>query len=81
LWELCIYADADIRKYNYLTEQFWTDFFPYLEKHITFHQKLSTFTKNEVEQMVVIVKKLIYELYNLVIEGGLLNFEDNEKEE
>ena len=31
--------------------------------------------------MVVIVKKLIYELYNLVIEGGLLNFEDNEKEE
>lgn len=72
LWELCIYADADIRKYNYLTEQFWTDFFPYLDKHRTLHQKLSNLKKNEVDQMIVIVEKLVYELYNLVIEGGLL---------
>ncbi|MFV8344642.1 hypothetical protein [Flavobacterium sp. ZB4P13] len=81
LWELCIYADADIRKYNYMIEQFWTDFFPYLDKHMTLHQRLSTLKKSEVDQMIVIVEKLVYELYNLVIEGGLLNFEEDEKEE
>lgn len=73
LWELCIYADPDIRKYNYLIEQFWTDFFPYLDKHRTLHQRLSNLKKNEVDQMVVIVEKLAYELHNLVIEGGLLS--------
>jgi hypothetical protein len=79
LWELCIYADPGIRKYNYLTEQFWTDFFPYLDKHRTLHQKLSNLKKEEVGQMNVIVEKLAYELYGLVIEGGLLNFEEDEK--
>nr|WP_315156435.1 hypothetical protein [uncultured Flavobacterium sp.] len=75
LWELCIYADPGIRKYNYLTEQFWTDFFLYLDKHRTLHQRLSTLKKEEADQMNVIVEKLAYELYDLVIEGGLLNFE------
>lgn len=73
LWELCICAHPDIRKYNYLAEQFWTDFFPYLDKHRTLHQRLSNLKKNEVDQMVVIVEKLVYELHNLVIEGGLLS--------
>jgi hypothetical protein len=77
LWELCIYADPNIRKYNYLTEQFWTDFFPYLDKHRTLHQRLSNLKKDEVDQMVVIVEKLAYELHNLVIEDGLLSFEQD----
>ncbi|TDE51428.1 hypothetical protein [Flavobacterium sp. GT3P67] len=78
LWELCIYADADIRKCNYLTEQFWTDFFPYLDKHMNLYHKLSMLKKNEVDQMTVIVEKLMYELDNLVIEGRLLtNFEQD----
>jgi hypothetical protein len=72
LWQLCVYADADIRKYNYLIEQFWTDFFPYLDKHMTLHHKLSKLNKEEVDQMNVIVEKLMYELHNLVIEDGLL---------
>lgn len=72
LWKLCIYADSDIRKYNYLIEQFWTDFFPYLDKHMTLHHKLSKLKKEEVLQMNVIVEKLMYELHNLVIEDGLL---------
>ena len=79
LWQLCIYADSDIRKYNYLIEQFWTDFFPYLDKHMTLHHKLSKLKKEEVIQMNVIVEKLMYELHNLVIEGGLLrSFEKDE---
>jgi len=72
LWQLCIYADPDIRKYNYMIEQFWTDFFPYLDKHMTLQHKLSKLCKAEVDQMNVIVEKLMHELHNLVIEDGLL---------
>ncbi|MFV8269515.1 hypothetical protein ACNQGP_06185 [Flavobacterium sp. GT2N3] len=72
LWQLCIYADPDIRKYNYLIEQFWTDFFPYLDRHMMLHHKLSKLNKEEVDQMNVIVEKLISELHNLVMEGRLL---------
>ena len=73
LWELCIYADPDIRKYNFLLEQFWTDFFSYLNKHRTVFQVLSSkLDKEKVVQMNVIVEKLMYELHDLVIEGGLL---------
>jgi hypothetical protein len=79
LWQLCIYADPDISKYNYLTEQFWTDFFPYLDKHRTLHQKWSNLKKNEVDQMNVVVEKLLEELHNLVIKGGLLNLEEDKK--
>jgi hypothetical protein len=79
LWQLCIYADPDIRKHDYWIAQFWTDFFPYLDKHRTLHQKWSNLKKNEVDQMVVIVEKLVDELHNLVIEGGLLNLEEDKK--
>lgn len=72
LWELCIYADPDIKKYNYLLEQFWTDFFPYLDKHRTVFHELSKLDKEKVAQMDIIVEKLINELHNLVIENGLL---------
>ena len=78
LWQLCIYADANIRKYNYLTEQFWTDFFPYLDKNMTLNHRVSKLKKYEVDQMNIIVEKLMNELNNLVIEGGLLiNFEQD----
>ena len=74
LWQLCIYADADIRKYNYLLEQFWTDCFPYLNKHRVLHHKLSKLDKEQVVQMKVIVEKLTDELHELVVEGRLLDF-------
>ena len=79
LWQLCIYADPDIRKYNYLLEQFWTDFFPYLDRHMTLQHKFSKLSKEEVNQMNIIVEKLMHELHTLVIEGGLLlSFEQDE---
>lgn len=77
LWQLCLYADSDIRKYEYLIEQFWTNFFPYLDRHLTLHYKLSKLDKEEVGQMNIIVEKLMYELHNLVIEGRLLDFEND----
>jgi hypothetical protein len=72
LWQLCIYADPDILKYNYLIENFWTDFFPYADKHMTLHHKLSKLNKEEVNQMDTIVTKLMNELHDLVIENSLL---------
>ncbi|PRZ23448.1 hypothetical protein [Flavobacterium granuli] len=77
LWQLCIYADPDIRKYNYLLEQFWTDCFPYLNKHRLLDHKLSKLNKEKVDQMSIMVKKLMTELDSLVIEGGLLNYEQD----
>ena len=77
LWQLCIYADPEIRKYNYLLEQFWTDCFPYLNKYRVLHHKLSKLNKEEVSQMSCVVDKLMNELNDLVIKGGLLsNFEE-----
>lgn len=76
LWDLCIYANADIRKYNYLLEQFWTDFFPYTDSNRTVFHGLSRLDKDKVDQMSIIVEKLMCELHNLIIESGLLkNFE------
>lgn len=72
LWQLCIYANPDIRKYNYLIEQFWTNFFSYLDRHMTLDHKLSKLNKEEVSQMNILVEKLMHELHTLVIEGGLL---------
>jgi len=70
-----LFADSDIRKYEYFIAQFWTDFFPYLDRHMTIHHKLSKLDKEEVGQMNIIVEKLMDELHNLVIEGRLLDFE------
>lgn len=78
LWQLCIYADSDIRKYNYLIDQFWTNFFPYQDRNMTLHHKLSKLNKEEVSHMNIIVEKLMDELHNLVIEEGLLSFEQDE---
>ncbi len=73
LWELCIYADPDIRKYNYLIEQFWTDFFAYSDKHRIVSHKITKLKKDQANCMGNIVEKLINELHELVIEGNLLS--------
>ncbi|MBK0371171.1 hypothetical protein [Flavobacterium agrisoli] len=78
LWQLCVYADSDIRKYDYLLEQFWTDFFPYLDKNMRLYHKLIKLNKDEVNPMNIIIDKLMNELDNLIIKGGVLsNFEQN----
>lgn len=78
LWQLCVYADSDIRKYEYLIGQFWTDFFPYLDRHTTLHHKISNINREGVGQMNVIVEKLMAELHNLVVENGLLSVSEED---
>ena len=48
---------------------------------MTLHHKLSKLDKEEVGQMNIMVEKLMDELHNLVIEGGLLNYENDDKGE
>lgn len=75
LWQLCLYADADLHKYQYLIEQFWTDFFSYLDKHRTLRHKVSRLDGEELGQMNTIVQQLMEELHNVVVEGKLLDIE------
>lgn len=78
LWELCGYADTNIRKYNYLIEQFWTDLFPFLDRNRAIFNCASRLNIEEINEMTVIVEKLMNELRSAVIETGLLkDFEQN----
>lgn len=72
LWELCIYADPDMIKHNYLTEQFWTGFFPFLDRNRAVFNWSSRLTKEEINQMTVISERLMDELRLAVVEGGLV---------
>ncbi|MGV8993826.1 MAG: hypothetical protein ACOH1O_06970 [Flavobacterium sp.] len=76
LWQLCLYGDCEIRKYEYLIEQFWTAFFPYLDRNMTIDHKLSKLDKEQVVHMNIIVDKLMDELHNLVIEGEILDLDE-----
>lgn len=62
LWRLCEFANPELRKYNYLFEEFWTKFFPYLEYHMVLHHHITHLKKEEVAQMKVIVEKLMQNL-------------------
>lgn len=72
LWQLCLYAGPDIRKYEYLFGEFPVPFFPYLDKYMALHHRLTNPGQEQVGQMKVIVAKLGNELHNLVIEAELL---------
>ncbi|WDF46979.1 hypothetical protein PQ459_00530 [Chryseobacterium sp. KACC 21268] len=65
LWRLCEFADPELRKYNYLFEEFWTKFFPYLDYHMVLHHHITNLKKEEVTQMKVIVEKLIKNLQKI----------------
>jgi hypothetical protein len=72
LWELCIYADSDMIKYNYLMEQFWAGFFPFLDRNRAVFNWSSRLTAEEIDQMRIIAEKLMNELDLTVVEGGLM---------
>ncbi|GEP51946.1 hypothetical protein FNO01nite_26180 [Flavobacterium noncentrifugens] len=73
LWQLCVYADANLQRYDYLFGQFPGDFFYFLDKYMTLHHRLSHHSKEEVELMKMIVEKLGKALKDLVVGGRLLD--------
>lgn len=70
LWQLCLYADPGLQKFEPLFGRFPAPFFPYLDKH-TALRRLSNTTEREAGEMAVITSKLMEALDSLVVEAGL----------
>jgi hypothetical protein len=73
LWQLCIYADKDIRKYHYLLEQFSTNIFSFTDYNMSVHHSIAKIDTEKVNQMKIIVEQLMNELKENVIGGQLLD--------
>jgi len=72
LWQLCLYGDGGLRNYQYLIDNFWTDFFCYVDVQAQGCLRLSRLDKGKVEEMRIFVGKLMGVLHDEVVEGGLL---------
>lgn len=72
LWQLCIYADKDIYKYNYLFEQFSANIFSFTDYNMSIHHSLAKVNTEKVNHIKMIVEKLMNELKEVVIGGKLL---------
>ncbi|MBD3903016.1 hypothetical protein NAL32_08450 [Chryseobacterium sp. Ch-15] len=76
LWQLCIYADKDIHKYNYLFEQFSANIFSFTDYNMSIHHSLARVNTEKVNHLKTIIEKLMDELKETVVGGKLiLNFE------
>lgn len=78
LWNLCIYADTEMRKYGHLFTDFWTDIFLYMNYHMHLHHSVTKLDKEQVGHMKVIVEKLLNELENTIEKRNLLTNNDKE---
>ncbi|QQQ27705.1 hypothetical protein [Chryseobacterium indoltheticum] len=73
LWQLCIYADKDIYKYNYLFEQFSNNIFSFTDYNMSVHHSIGKVDTEKANCMKMIVKKLMNELKETVVDGKLLD--------
>lgn len=73
LWQLCIYADKDIYKYNYLFEQFSNNIFSFTDYNMSLHHSIGKVDTEKANCMKMIVKKLMNKLKETVVDGKLLD--------
>lgn len=73
LWQLCIYADKDIYKYNYLFEQFSKNVFSFTDYNMSVHHSIGKVDTEKVKSMKMLVGKLMNELKETVVDGKLLD--------
>ncbi|MFC5871024.1 hypothetical protein SAMN05443633_103256 [Chryseobacterium arachidis] len=73
LWQLCIYADKYIYKYNYMFEQFSNNIFSFTDYNMSVHHSVGKVDTEKVNCMKIIVKKLMDELKETVVNGKLLD--------
>lgn len=73
LWQLCIYADNDIHRYNYLFEHFSSNIFSFADYNTSVHHSIGKVDTEKVESMKMIVGKLMNELKETVVDGKLLD--------
>lgn len=73
LWQLCIYADKDIYKFNHLFVQFTTNLFYFADYNMSVHHSIAKIDIEKVSKIKMIVEKLMNELKEVVIDGQLLD--------
>ena len=73
LWQLCLYGNPDLIRYQHLFDGFLQKLIPTLEYHKILRHKFTFLDKEVIDQMKVLVEKLMNELDELVIEEGLID--------
>ncbi len=73
LWLLCIYADKDIHRYNYLFEQFSSNIFSFTDYNMSVHHSIGKVDTEKVKSMKMIVEKLMNKLKATVVGDKLLD--------
>ena len=73
LWQLCIYADKDLHKYDGLFKQCACNIFSFTDYNRSVHHSTVKLDIGQVNQMKIIMEQLMNELKETVIGGQLLN--------
>lgn len=68
LWQLCLYGNPDLIRYQHLYDGFLQKLIPTLEYHRILRHKFTCLDKEVTDQMKVLVEKLMNELDELVKE-------------
>ncbi|WP_312078746.1 hypothetical protein [Chryseobacterium sp.] len=72
LWHLCLYANPDMKRHQDLFDGFLLKLIPTLEYHKILRHKFTCLDKEVVDQMKILVEKLMNELDELVKKEGFL---------
>lgn len=78
LWQLCLYANPDMIRYQNLYNGFLLKLIPTLEYHKFLRHKFTCLDQEVIDEMKVIVEKLMNELDELVKEEGLIDKTDKD---
>ncbi|KQM36498.1 hypothetical protein ASE55_04110 [Chryseobacterium sp. Leaf201] len=73
LWQLCLYGNPDLIRYQYLFDGFLLKIIPTLEYHKILRHKFTCLDKEVVDQMKTLVEKLMNELDELVKKEGFID--------
>ena len=73
LWQLCLYGNPDMIRYQHLYDGFLLELIPTLEYHKILRHKFTCLDKEVIDRMKVLVEKLMKELDELVKEEGFIN--------
>ena len=73
LWQLCLYGNPDLIRYQHLFDGFLLKLIPTLEYHKILRHKFTCLDKEVIDQMKVLVEKLMNELEELVKKEGCID--------
>jgi len=73
LWQLCLYANPDLIRYQHLNDGLLQKLIPTLEYHKFLRHKFTCIDREIIDQMKILVEKLMNELNELVKEEGFID--------